>query len=62
MTEKNFVALVSEQTISTENRRLSAKLVPTSTDRGCRVVSAMYPHGRIVGFLGEGKNYNLKKR
>jgi hypothetical protein len=28
-------------------RRLSAKLVPTFADGGCRVVSAMDPHGRI---------------
>jgi hypothetical protein len=27
-------------------RRLSVKLVPTCADRGCRVVSAMGPHGR----------------
>jgi hypothetical protein len=27
------------------NRRLSAKLVPTLADRGCRVVSATNPHG-----------------
>jgi hypothetical protein len=28
------------------DRRLSAKLVPTLADRGCRVVSATDPHGR----------------
>jgi hypothetical protein len=28
------------------DRRLSAKLVPTLADRGCRVVSATNPHGR----------------
>jgi hypothetical protein len=28
------------------DRRLSVKLVPTSADRGCRVVSATNPHGR----------------
>jgi hypothetical protein len=27
-------------------RRLSAKLVPTFADRGCRVVSATDPYGR----------------
>jgi hypothetical protein len=27
------------------DRRLSAKLVPTFADRGCRVVSATDPHG-----------------
>jgi hypothetical protein len=33
------------------DRRMSAKLLPTFADRGCRVVSAIYPHGRILGFL-----------
>jgi hypothetical protein len=33
------------------DRRLLAKLVPTFTDKGCRVVSATDPHGRILGFL-----------
>jgi hypothetical protein len=28
------------------DRRLSAKLVPTLVDRGCRMVSATNPHGR----------------
>jgi hypothetical protein len=37
---------------------MSAKLVPTSADRGCRVVSATDPHGRILGFL-TGKADNL---
>jgi hypothetical protein len=32
-------------------RRLSAKLVPTFADRGCHVVSATEPYGRILGFL-----------
>jgi hypothetical protein len=30
----------------TSDRLLSAKLVPTFADRGCRVVSATDPHGR----------------
>jgi hypothetical protein len=30
--------------------RLSAKLVPALEVRGCRVFSAMDPHGRIIGF------------
>jgi hypothetical protein len=33
------------------DRRLSAKLVSTFADRGCRVVSAMDPYSRILGFL-----------
>jgi hypothetical protein len=31
--------------------RLSAKLVPTFTDRICYVVSVTDPYGRILGFL-----------
>jgi hypothetical protein len=31
-------------------RRLSAKLVPTFADKGCRVVSAADPYGRILDF------------
>jgi hypothetical protein len=30
---------------------MTAKLVPTSANRGCRVVSATDPHDRILGFL-----------
>jgi hypothetical protein len=36
--------LVGKETIPSD-RRLSAKLVPTFADRGCRVVSATDPHG-----------------
>jgi CBS-domain-containing membrane protein len=51
-TKTNSVTLVSEQTIPTEqDRRLSAKLVPTFADTGCHVVSATDPHGRILGIL-----------
>jgi hypothetical protein len=32
------------------DRSLSAKLVPTFTDRGCSVISATDPYGRILGF------------
>jgi hypothetical protein len=48
----NSVALVCVRTIPTSDRRLTAKLVPTFADRGCRVISATDPHGRILGFLG----------
>jgi hypothetical protein len=30
---------------------LSAKLVPTSAERGCHVFSVTVPYGRILGFL-----------
>jgi hypothetical protein len=33
------------------DRRLSAKLVPTSADRGCHAVSVTDPYDRILGFL-----------
>jgi hypothetical protein len=39
------------------DRRLWAKLVPTSVDRGCRVVSATDPHGRILGVLDRSLYY-----
>jgi hypothetical protein len=39
------------------DRRLSAKLVPTFTDRGCYVVSVTDPHGRIRGFLDRSRYF-----
>jgi hypothetical protein len=39
------------------DRRLSAKLEPTFADRGCRVVSATVPHGRILGSLDRSRYY-----
>jgi hypothetical protein len=39
------------------DRRLSAKLVPTFADRGCRMVSVTDPYGRILGFLDRGIVY-----
>jgi hypothetical protein len=32
---------------------MSAKLVPIFADRGCRVVSAVDPYGRFLGFLDQ---------
>jgi hypothetical protein len=43
------VALV--ELYRTSARRFSAKLVPTSADRGCHVVSVTDPYGRILGCL-----------
>jgi hypothetical protein len=45
----NSVALVRERNIPTY--RLTEKLVSTFADIGCRVVSGMDPHGRILAFL-----------
>jgi hypothetical protein len=39
------------------DRRVSAKLVPTFADRGCCVVSATDPHGRILGLLDRSRYY-----
>jgi hypothetical protein len=50
------VALVRKRTIPSD-RRLSAKLVPTFVNRGCRVVSATDPHGRTLGFLDRSRYY-----
>jgi hypothetical protein len=47
---KNSVALVCERTIR-PNHYLSAGLVRTFADKGCRVNSATDPHGRILAFL-----------
>jgi hypothetical protein len=52
----NFLASVRKRNIPSD-RRLSAKLVPTFADSGCRVVSATDPNGRIIGFLGRSRYY-----
>jgi hypothetical protein len=45
--EKKLYGLWSESELyRPSDRHLSAKLVPTLADRGCRVVSATNPHGR----------------
>jgi hypothetical protein len=31
--------------------------VPTFAERGCRVVSATDPHGRILGFIDRSRYY-----
>jgi hypothetical protein len=41
------------------DRRLSAKLAPTSADRGCHVVSVTDPYGRILVFYTEQKQLTL---
>jgi hypothetical protein len=45
--KKNSVAWVRRHELyRASDRRLSAKLVPTLAERGCRVVSATNPHCR----------------
>jgi hypothetical protein len=39
------------------DRRLSAKFVPTFADRGCRVVRANDPYGRILEFLDRSRYF-----
>jgi hypothetical protein len=39
------------------DRHLSAKLMPTFADRGCRVVRATDPYGRILGFLDRNRYF-----
>jgi hypothetical protein len=55
--KKHSVAWVRERTKPTERLRLSAKLVPTFADRGCRVVSVTDPYGRILGFLDRSRYF-----
>jgi hypothetical protein len=43
----HFQSILKQQS----DRRLSAKLVKTSANRGCCVVSITDPDGRILGFL-----------
>jgi hypothetical protein len=47
--KKTSVASVHERTIPSD-RHLSAKLMPSFVDRGCRVVSAADPYGYISVF------------
>jgi CBS-domain-containing membrane protein len=54
----NSAALVRERTIPSD-RRLSAQLVPTFEDRGCHVVSAMDPYGRILGLLDRSRCFSF---
>jgi hypothetical protein len=42
------------------DRRLSAKLAPTSADRGCRVVSATDTYGRNLGFLDRSRYFSFQ--
>jgi hypothetical protein len=57
----NSVVLVLERTIPTESdRRMSAKLVATFANRGCRVVNATDPYGRILSFLDRSRYFFFK--
>jgi hypothetical protein len=53
----NLSLLFAILTDRASDRRVSVKLVPTFADRGCHVVSAMDPHGRILGFPDQSDYY-----
>jgi hypothetical protein len=50
----SFVAL-PHKLCRPSDRRFAAKFVPNFADRGCRVVSATDPHGRILGFIDRSR-------
>jgi hypothetical protein len=43
------------------DRSLSAKLVPTFADRGCRVFSVTELYGRIIGFVDRSRYVSIKQ-
>jgi hypothetical protein len=51
------VALVRNRTIPTERPPLVGEVGANFAVRGCRVVSATDPHGRILGFLDRSLYY-----
>jgi hypothetical protein len=51
------MALVRKRTIPTERPPFVGEVVPTFADRGCRVISAMDSHGRILYFLDRSCYY-----
>jgi hypothetical protein len=56
-TKLNSVALVRKRTIPTERPPLVGEVSANFADRGCRIVSATDPHGRIIGFLDRSRYY-----
>jgi hypothetical protein len=42
------------------DRRLSAKSLPTFADKGCHVVSVMDPYSRTLGFLDRSRYFSIK--
>jgi hypothetical protein len=47
---KNSMVLVRERTIPTERTPLVGEVSANFGERGCRLVNAMHPYGRILGF------------
>jgi hypothetical protein len=60
-TKLNSVALVASELYRPSDRSMSAKLVPTFADRGCRMGIATDPHGRILGFLDRSRYYKVRQ-
>jgi hypothetical protein len=56
-TELRGLSLRVNNTDLLSDRRLSAKLVPTLANRGCRVVSAIPPQSLIFGFLDQSRYF-----
>jgi hypothetical protein len=57
----NSVAWVRERTVPTKNdRRLTAKLMPTFANRKCYVVSLTDPYGHILGFLDRSRYFSFQ--
>jgi hypothetical protein len=55
--DKTQVSCIRKRTMPTERQLFSAKLMPTSADKGCHVVSVTYPYGRILGFVDLSRYY-----
>jgi hypothetical protein len=51
------MVLIRKRTIQTERPPLVGEVSGTFADRGCRVVRAMNPHGRIIVFLDRSSYY-----
>jgi hypothetical protein len=55
--KKKIVTENASELYRPNDRRLSAKLVPTFAGRGCQVISATDPYGRILGFLDQSRYF-----
>jgi hypothetical protein len=60
-TYKTPWAVSTSELYRPSDRRLSAKLVRTFTDRWCRVVTAADLYGRVLGFLDWDNCTTLRK-
>jgi hypothetical protein len=58
--KKNSMVWVSSKLYRPNDRRLSAKWLPTFADRGSHVVSVTDPYGHILGFLDRNHYFYIK--